>query len=172
MPSRKALRLILFAATLLFVGPAAFAQTFSLEISGMQGESTLQLHPNTIGASAFSLSCTNSGSGPVFGDLNVAISMDKATPPLFLAMAGQTNLAAVNLYATKAGNSPYDYYIIKLTNAKVSSISQNGSPASVPAETVTFRYQKIEIDYIAQAPTGQPLPPVVMRWDLTTNQPF
>lgn len=173
MRSLKSIRLLLCAAILFVVGNAAFAQNFFLEITGIQGEVVSTSHPNTIGAAAFSLSVTNSGSGPVFSDLAVTKSLDKSTPPLFLASAGNSNLTSVILYAQKSGANAVDYHIIKLTNAKVSGIVQNGNNGLTTSETVTFRYQKIEIDYIGQNPnTGQPLPPVVMRWDLTTNQSF
>ncbi len=175
MLSLKSIRLFLFIATLLLIGHPAFAQNYFLDVSGIPGESTVAAHPNTIAASSFSLSVTNPGTGVVFSDLAVTKALDKSSPPLFLASAQGTNLASVILYVQKTGSgaTPFDYYTIKLTNAKVSSIFQNGSSGNPTSETVTFRYQRIEIDYVGQNPnTGQLLPPVVMRWDLTTNQTF
>ncbi|MGZ4962562.1 MAG: Hcp family type VI secretion system effector [Limisphaerales bacterium] len=176
MPSLKSIRLLLFIATLLLIGRPAFAQYYYLDIPTIRGESLSSAHPGTIESVSFSLNCTNSGAGVVFSDLTVTKFLDKASPPLFLASAQGTTLSSVILYGQKinsGGASSYDYYTIKLTNAKVSSVIQNGSSGNQADETVTFRYQRIEIDYVGQNPSnGQLLPAVVMRWDLTTNQPF
>jgi type VI secretion system secreted protein Hcp len=178
MPSLRSIRLLLFTATLLLIGSPAFADNYFLSIPTIPGESLSTGHPNTIEAYSFSLNCTNSGAGVVFGDFAIVKALDKASPPLFLATAQGTLLGTQNVPVTfyvqkNTGTATLDYYIIKLTNAKVSSVVQNGNGADRPTETVTFRYQRIEIDYIGQnLNTGQPLPAVVMKWDLTTNATF
>jgi type VI secretion system Hcp family effector len=172
MFSLKTIRLLLLAATTLLTGFSSFGQeNFNLDIATIRGESIFSLHPNTIDCFSFSLNCTNSGAGVVFGDLVLTKKLDKSSPPLFLASAQSTTLPSAILYVSRPNNAAYvDYYTIKLTNAKVSSMSQ-ADGGEIPTETLTFRYQRIEIDYV-QYVNNVAQPPVVFRWDLTTNSTF
>ena len=177
MPSLKTILLLFFTATLLRIGSPAFADNYYLNIPTIQGESLATGHVGTIEAASFSLTCSNSGAGVVFGDFALTKYLDKSSPPLFLATAQGTVLGTstpVTFYAQKqVGSGNYaDYYLIKLTNAKVSSVVQNGNGADRPSETVTFRYQRIEINYILFNSNGTVQQTVVMRWDLTTNSTF
>jgi type VI secretion system Hcp family effector len=172
MPFLKIIRLLLLTATTLLFAQSSFgAEYFNLDIPTIRGESQLSSHPTTIDCAGFSLNCTNSGAGVVFGDLVVTKLLDKASPPLFLASAQSTTLSSVILYVSRYNGGPLvDYYTIKLTNAKVSSVSQNDAGDGA-AENITFRYQRIEVDYVPYIGT-QAQQTVVMRWDLVTNQQF
>lgn len=174
MPSLKPFRIVLLAAAFLLIGGSAFAQiSLYLDVAGIQGDSTSASHPKTISATSFSLSCTNSGGAIKFQDLSVAKSLDRSSPLLFAEAAMGTNITSVTLYSQKMVNSaPVDYYVIKLTNAKVSSVSQSGNLDGPPSEFITFQYQRIEIDYTIFNSTGQPSGTSVMTWDTTTGKPF
>lgn len=174
MSSLKPFRIVLLAIAFLLIGGSAFAQvSLYLDVAGIQGDSTAASHPKTIVATSFSLGCTNSGSAVKFQDLTVAKSLDRSSPLLFLASAQGTNITSVTLYSQKVVNSAVvDYYVIKLTNAKVSSVSQSGNQDGPPTEFVTFHFDKIEIDYTIFSSTGQPSGTSVMTWDTTTNKPF
>ncbi len=100
-------------------------------------------------------------------------SLDRSSPLLMLASAMGTNVTSVTLYSQRVVNNvPTDYNVIKLTNAKVSSVSQAGNLDGIPSETVTFQYQRIEIDYTSFNTSGQPTGTTVFTWDTTTNKPF
>lgn len=175
MPTLKIIRLLLFAAIALLISQSSRGQNLNLDLgTSIKGESTLQAHPNTIDCYSFSLNTTNSGAGILFGDLVVSKALDKSSPQLFLASAQSTVISTATLYSSKliSGGMPADYYIIKLTNAKVSSISQSGNASDRPSETITLRYQKIEIDYYPVNSQGQLGNEVIFRWDLTTNSTF
>lgn len=174
MRTIKFLPFFLFVAITVLITQSSRGQGLNLDLGTIKGESVYSLHPNTIDCNSFSLNCTNSGAGIVFGDLVVTKVLDKSTPPIFLASAQSTVIPTATLYLSKAtgGSTPADYYVIKLTNAKVSSISQSGNVGDRPSENLTFQYQKIEIDYTPFNSQGVPQTPVVFRWDLTTNSTF
>lgn len=172
MSSLKPIWPLLIALTLLLIGNAAFAQTaIYVDVAGIKGESTDKSHPNTIAASSFSFAVANTnGSSPKFSDITISKNVDRSSPLLLLGSAQGTNIATVNLYAQKSvGGTPTDYYVIKLTDVKVTSVAQSGSAGGAPIETVSFSYGKIEIDYTMFNGT-QPNGTVVMTWDLTKNQ--
>lgn len=177
MPTLKIIRLLFFAAITLVISQSSYgALNLNLDLGTIKGDSTLSLHPNTIECDSFSLNTTNSGAGIIFGDLVITKKLDKSSPLLFLNSAQSTSIPSAILYGSKpvgtSGNIA-DCYVIKLTNARISSVSQSYSTSGdLPTESLTFRYDKIEIDYTAYNTQGQAQTPVVFKWDLTTNSTF
>jgi type VI secretion system secreted protein Hcp len=111
-----------------------------------------------------------------FKDISITKRVDKASPKLFLACAGGTNIAEVELVLRyPGGTNQVEYLEIKLQDVIVSSVKAAGTATSgdaLPLEEVSFNYAKIRMTYQAVDESGAPSgPPVIGSWDIVLNQP-
>lgn len=155
-----------------------------LQISGIKGESTDDAHKDWIEVLSFgwgvtqATSATKSSSGggttqrADFADLHIVKEMDSATPKIMQACAEGKHFDEVILELCRAGGDKLKYMELKMENVVISSASINGGgEGSLPTETVTFNYGKIQETYTKQARKGGGgSGNVAAGWDLEANK--
>jgi type VI secretion system secreted protein Hcp len=151
-----------------------------LEIEGVQGESQIEGKSNWIDIQSYSLGASNPssvGSGSGHGAGRVSISslsltkvVDKASPVLFQKCCSGKHYNKAQMVVREAGDKPIEYYIIKMTEVYIDSISWGGaSEAGKPTESLTLSFAKIEIEYYPQKEDGSRGDKVPAGWDLRKN---
>src|SRR5574342_107711 len=139
-------------------GTAFAASDYFLKIDGIEGESSDDKHKGQIEIESWSWGVSNSGSmasgggagaGKVqFQDFHFTKTVDKSSPKLMQAVATGEHLRTVDLTVRKAGGTQMDYYVIHLEDVIISSYSTSGGSTEAPTESVSFNFQKIEIQYL------------------------
>jgi len=138
---------------------------FFLKIDGVDGESKDEEHSGEIDIVSFSYgvsqpSSAHSGGGSgvskaSFSDFTVMKQVDKTTPVLMKKCAGGDHFATVVFTARRAGGEKVTYQTITLSNAMITSYQKSGSDGgSLPHESVSFSYDKIEDVYTPQTEEG------------------
>jgi type VI secretion system secreted protein Hcp len=157
------------------------AVDYFLKIDGIPGESQDDKHASEIDLQSWSWGETNHGSHGVgagggagkvaMSDFSFTMSVNKASPKLFLACANGSHIASALLTCRKAGKTQQEYLKIKFTDLLVSSYQTGGSSGSeVPTESISFNFSKIEITYAHQKPDGSLDSPVVHNYDVQKNK--
>lgn len=156
-----------------------------LVIDTVTGESTDKAHKGAIEIYSFSFGASNpttigsssggAGAGKVqLSSFSLMKKSDKTSPVLFQACAMGTHYKTATVYLRKAGGtSPVEYLIYTFSMVFVSSIQWSGSAGGddTPAESVSFEYGGLKIDYQPQGPDGKPLGGAIHGgWDVTTNK--
>jgi type VI secretion system secreted protein Hcp len=155
------------------------ASDYLLKIEGIKGESGDAKHKDEIEIESFSWGATQTGSfahgggggaGKVsFQDIHFTMHVNAASPTLAAHCADGTHIKAAILTVRKAGKDQQEYYLIKLSDAIVSSYQSGGAGAgasSVPTDSFSLNYAKIEYEYKMQKPDGSLGAGVKMGWDL------
>ncbi|MFS0738587.1 type VI secretion system tube protein Hcp [Sphingomonas sp. 1P06PA] len=151
-----------------------------LKLEGIKGESTDKAHKEWIDILSFSFGVSQSGTASMgggagagkasFQDLSITKRADASTPMLMLNCAAGTHIKQADLVVRKAGGNQEEYYKVKMTNLLVSSFQNGGSDGdSVPIETLSMNYSKIEFEYRPQTEQGTLGPPSKAGWDLKQN---
>ncbi|WP_420382730.1 Hcp family type VI secretion system effector [Novosphingobium sp.] len=136
-----------------------------LKIDGISGESQDSAHKGEIEIDSFTWGVSNigtasSGSGlgsgkASFQDFTVIKNADAATPVLMQNCATGTHIKNAVLTIRKAGGKKLEYYKVKFTDLLISSFSNAGSgDNSVPIESISINYTKIQIAYTQQQQDG------------------
>ncbi len=160
-------------------GVGAHADMF-LKIDGVEGESLDDAHKKEIELLSFSFGATQPGSAGHGGgsgvgkvqvhDFQFSKYFDKASPKLFEACAVGKHTPKVTLVCRKAGGKQEEYLKVTLSEVIVSSIQNSGSGGdSLPTESVSLNFSKIEIEYKPQDEKGGLGGVVKAGWDLTKN---
>ena len=154
------------------------ASDYLLKIDGIKGESSDAKHKDEIEIESFSWGATQTGSfahgsgggaGKVsFQDLHFTTNVNAASPTLAAHCADGTHIKLATLTVRKAGKEQQEYYIIKLSDALVSSYQSGGHSGanSVPTDQFSLNFAKIEFEYKLQKPDGTLGAGVKMGWDL------
>lgn len=155
----------------------ARADSASLKLGDIRGESTAAGHEGEIdvlswswGASSSSSQTTSVGgaAGKVaITGLSLAKALDAATPKLFeLAAKGAHTPRAV--LTVRRDRDRFEYLRITLSDVLVESLQLAGAGDERPNENVTLTFGKVLIEYRAQSPTGAPSDWISASWDLRT----
>lgn len=148
-----------FLALTTLLSPAA--SDYLLELDGIKGESTDDAHRGAIEISSFSWGVSNSstigGGGTAgkatFKEFTVTKKTDASCPELFIRCATGQHIPSAVLHVRKAGTAgkPETYLKITLTDVLVSSYLSEGSAGTpgntVPEQSISFSYAKIEYEY-------------------------
>ena len=137
------------------------ASDYLLELDGVKGESKDDAHKETIEIASWSLGASNPTSvgsagmsaGKVsFSDLNVMISLEKASVELLSRVSTGKVIKKAVLYGRKAGDDKrQDYLKVTLQEVMVSSWQTSASDGSgIPMLSVSFAFSKIEYVYKVQ----------------------
>lgn len=181
MKRLSSLCLVVAALTFISVPHCRAAADFYLWIDGIEGESTDETHRGALVIDSFSWGMSNSGTFSSGGggagkvsmqDFHFTRRLDKASPLLMRACATGQHIAEAKLTCRKSGSDgkTNEYYTIKLTDVLVSSVSTGGSSGdSVPMESVSFNFAKIEWTYVPEV-DGKPGEPVQRDYDLRLAQ--
>ena len=154
-----------------------------LKIEGIPGESTAAGYEDQIEVVSFShgvqqeVSITaSSAGGATVGrsnhhDFSITKETDKATPVLLQRCCQGTHIPAVTLTLVRAGGEKkVPFMVYTMTNVLISSVSY-GASDSMPVETVTFNYGKIDWVYTQQKrKDGGGGGNTTGSWNVETNQ--
>ena len=141
------------------------AQDMFLKIGDVKGESKDKSHKDEIDVLAWSWGVSQSGSMHMGGgggagkvnaqDLSVTKYVDKSTPNLLQMCCNGKHLPEATLTVRKAGDSPLEYIIVKMTDVLISSVSTGGSGGEDRlTENVTLNFAKVKMTYQAQNKDG------------------
>jgi len=154
---------------------------YFLKVDGIEGESTQDKHKNEIEVQSFSFGETNSGThgGNLGGgagkvqmqDFHFVMSLNKASPKLFVACATGQHITKAILVCRKAGGDQQEYYKVVMSDLLVSSYQTSGSAGSViPTDQISINFTKIEIEYKPQNADGKLGSPVAAGYDLKVGK--
>lgn len=157
-----------------------------IQIEGIPGESTDDKHTNWIEVLSYShaVSQMSSGRASTSGgrtgercdhtDFSITKTLDKASPKLALFCCNGTHIPKITMELCRATGDKQKYMVYILSDVIISSVSPGGASQggeSIPVETVTMNYGKIEWVYTeTDHKTGKPKGDVKTHWDLTTNK--
>lgn len=162
--------LLLLCAVCLAV-PAQAAFDCFLKLDGIPGESRDAEHKDEIEIESFSMGISRppgSTGAAQLSDLNLSKLLDKASPLLMLRCADGKHIpTAVLTCRTVGGDKPVNFYVIRLTDVVVTSVSVSGAAGGDrPIESFSLNYAQIEWEYTPISATGAPGTPVRTQWDL------
>lgn len=153
-----------------------------IQISGIEGESTDEKHPNWIEIISYNsgvsqtVSSTASSVGGAsaeradFEEFTFTKHLDISSPKLAIACADGTHIDTIIVELCRAGTSKVQFMEYKMTNCLISSISTAGG-GEFPTEDVAINFGKIEWNYTKQKRHGGgPAGSVASGWDLQTNR--
>ncbi len=153
---------------------------YFLKIDGIPGESADKTHKNEIDLLSWSWGEANAGSHAAGGgggagkvamqDFNFTMTINKASPKLFLACATGQHIKEALLTCRKAGKEQQEYLKIKFSDLLISSYQTGGSGGDVvPVDQISFNFAKIETSYAPQKADGKLDSPVVHNYSVKTN---
>jgi len=154
-----------------------------LKLEGCKGESVDNTHKDEIDVLAFSWGLTQSGSSHIGGgggsgkvavqDLSVTKYLDTASTVLMQKCCSGKHFPSAILTARKAGDTPVEYYKVKMEDVLVSSISSGASGGEDrQTESITLNFAKVKIEYTPQKDDGSPGATVEHGWNIRTNAPL
>lgn len=157
----------------------AMAERWFLKIDGIEGESTSSAHKGEIDVESWSWGLTNSGGGTgsgggagraSFADFQFVSRISKASPILFRSCATGTHHKAATLSGQRATRDKADFYTVKLSDVVVTGYAQSDSAVSVPSDSFSLNFAKIEVSYQPSSPSGKFVPPVTAGFDVRANK--
>jgi type VI secretion system secreted protein Hcp len=154
-----------------------------MKIDGVKGEAKDSAHADEIDVLSWNWGLTQSGSRQTGGgggsgkvsvqDIHFVKYVDKATTDLMLFCCNGKHIASAQLTIRKAGESPLEYLVIKLTDCLVTSHAGGGSHGDDRlVETVSLNFAKAEVDYTPQKEDGSGDAKMTMGWDIAKNEKF
>lgn len=172
---RKHFALLLLSCFFWMTLPAHAIIDFYLDLDGVPGESTAVGHEDEIVIESFQMGVSRpEGAQPAFTDLNFSKALDKASPLLMLKCAQGAIIpnAVLTCRTGTSGGKPVAFYVIRLTNVKVSQVSVAGAAGggTKPGENFSLNYETIEWEYTPVNNTGGTGQLVKAKWSLKTGQ--
>jgi type VI secretion system secreted protein Hcp len=139
---------------------------YFLKIETIPGESQDKTHKDEIQLLSFSWGETNAGTFAAGGgggagkvqmqDFHFVMSVNKASPKLFLACANGQHIKQAVLTARKAGKDQQDYLKVTFSDLLLSSFQTGGQADAghLPLDQVSFNFAKVEFEYKEQKADG------------------
>ncbi len=93
-------------------------------------------------------------------DLRIVKRIDSASTALMLAVRTNEPIQKAVLTLRKAGKTQVEYLKVAIEDGRVTSLTVEGGDSSGGAgvvETVTFSFNKVQVDYVPQGKDGNPL---------------
>ena len=149
-----------------------------LKLDGIAGESTNKGHKDEIEVLSFSWGVSNSSEIGAPGrrrgrstpsDINFVMRSNKATPLLFKACATGRHLKQGLFVIEKAGEQPFAFYKVTLTDVLVSSFQASGSEEEV-TDAFSLAFRTLRIEEIEQTPKGTPGESVAAAFDFVRRR--
>jgi type VI secretion system secreted protein Hcp len=152
------------------------AVDYFLKIDGIQGESRDDRHKDEIDIESFSWGETQSGTFAVGGgggsgkvsmqDFHFTMTVNKASPALFLACAQGDHIKNAILTCRKAGKDQQDFMKVTMNDVLVTSFQIGGAESVVPTDQISLNFAKIEVEYQEQDATGKLVGSIKKWFDL------
>jgi type VI secretion system secreted protein Hcp len=149
---------------------------YFLKIDGIQGESRDDRHKDEIDIESFSWGETQSGTFAVGGgggsgkvsmqDFHFTMTVNKASPALFLACAQGEHIKNAILTCRKAGKDQQEFMKVTMNDVLVSSFQIGGAGGVVPTDQISLNFAKIEVEYKEQDATGKLVGSIKKWFDL------
>jgi len=89
-----------------------------------------------------------------YSALTVHKQIDSATTALMAALATNDEVKEAKLTLRRAGGEQEDFFIVKLEQARITSVQHSGEADGSTHETVTIAFTKVEVEYRPQKATG------------------
>jgi type VI secretion system secreted protein Hcp len=151
-----------------------------LKLDGVEGEAQDDKHKKEIDVLAWSWGCSQSGTTHMgagggggkanIQDMSFTKYIDSSTHTLLQRTFDGKHIKEGTLVVRKAGGTPLDYFIVKMTDIMVTSVSTGGSGGEDRlTENVTLNFSKVEIDYVPQKPDGTGDAAKKAGWDIAEN---
>lgn len=106
-------------------------------------------------AASSALGSTQATGRRSYKNLSVVKRIDSASTALMSVLATNDEVKEAKLCMRKAGEGQRDYFTIKLSNARVSSLDIECGEDGDAIERITFSFTKVQVDYELQQATGQ-----------------
>lgn len=104
-------------------------------------------------------------------DISLTNYVDKASPNLMLFCCMGTRIPKATLTVRRAGESPFDYLIVEMTNVSITSVSTGGSGGEDRlTENVSLNFEEVRVTYIEQRPDGTPGAKPQFGWHIAANR--
>jgi len=155
------------------------AESLWLKIDGCDGEATDHKHSDEIALQSWAWGMRHpvsfragghSGGETSVQDLVVTKIVDKASANLMKYCLSAKPLREVLLSARKRAEDPVDYLKIKMKNAIISSVNDNGNADGMPAaESVSLVFETVDVEY-TPVKDGQAQGSLSFKWDLKANK--
>lgn len=156
------------------------AVEYFVKIDGIDGESQVKGHEKEIDVESWSWGETQTGTLAFGGgagagkvqmqDFHFTMQMSKASPKLFLACATGQHIKQAYLTGVRGGEVSLNFLKWTLSDVLISSYQTGGASESLPMESMSMAFAKIEVEYTVQSATGGPGETVKAGWDLRLNQ--
>jgi type VI secretion system secreted protein Hcp len=149
-----------------------------LKLDGIVGESTHKGHKDEIEVLSFSWGVTNSSEIGAQGrrrgratptDINFVMHTNKATPLLFKACATGRHLKQGIFVIEKAGEQPFPFYTVTLTDILVSSF-QTGAGGEDVTDQFSLAFRTLRVKEVEQTPKGTPGDTVEAAFDFVRRR--
>jgi type VI secretion system secreted protein Hcp len=152
-----------------------------IKIGDLEGESPDSAHAGEIEVLSWSWGLSQSGTmhtgtgggaGKVsVQDLSITKYVDKSSANLYKACCNGKQFEEAVLTVRKAGETPLEYLIIKMSPVIITNVSTGGSKGDdLITENVTINFAKVEISYTPQKPDGTGDAAVESCWDIAKNE--
>jgi type VI secretion system secreted protein Hcp len=139
---------------------------YFLKIDGIEGESQDSKHKGEIEIESFSWGEVQTGTASHGGgmgagkvqmqDFHFVMSVNKASPKLFLVCARGDHIKNAILTARKAGKDQQEYLKVTFSDILVSSFQTSGSGSAgvMPMDQISLNFSKVEFEYKEQKADG------------------
>jgi len=158
-----------------------------LKIATIPGESSDDKHKEWIEILSYHWGASQAQAGPTsmtgahtgqrvdISDFSIVKQLDKASPLLFMKCCTGEHISDVTLELSKAvgGVQGVKYMTYKFSDAIVASVRPGGSSQggdAAPLEEVSFRFSKVNIEYVPIDKQGKPQGQIPAGWDLASNK--
>lgn len=157
-----------------------------IQIQGIKGDCTDEKHKDWIEVTSYSLGFTQAGTGsassagaliggkPTIADFSFAKRLDIASPNLMLYTVKGTNIPKIVLECCRSLGNKVCFYKLTFENTHLTSYIPTGSAGGdYPAESVSFVYDKLTVEYTQTNPeTGEPGEQFKSNWSTVKNATF
>jgi len=106
-----------------------------------------------------------------FTDFNFSHHIDKASPVLMQACATGVHIKDATVTVRKAGKTPLDFLIIKMSDVLVTGVSMSvAGDGSATAENVALQFAKVDLEYKALKQDGTLDAGIHFKFDIQGNK--
>jgi type VI secretion system secreted protein Hcp len=158
------------------------ASDIFLKIEGVEGESVDGKHKGQIEVLSYSWGASNPvqhgqsaglGAGKVsVQDISFSTTYSKASTKLFLSCCTGEHIKKAQLYHRKAGGgaAAQEFLTYEFTELMVSSYSSSASSDnSIPTDSFSLVFTKVQLEYLGQEADGKVAKPVKVGFNVATN---
>lgn len=143
-------------------GSDIFLRMATRRAGKVKGEATSPGHEGEVGVlrwrwgaqAGTAVGSTAASSRRSYRHLELVKRVDSATTALLAALATNDEVKEATLILRKAGDGQLDYFTLKLSAARVTSVDHVSDDTGNTLETVTLAFNKVELEYRAQQAGG------------------